>query len=586
MVATVFFGAISRALFFQIIFRVLETGKIKEMGKLRQLITQAICSSAGVENFTVERTQDSSKGDLATNVAMVGYKSAGFSSPREMAERVVESLRDNSELETVISKIEIAGPGFINFYLKQEYVKKVLSDESAGCELMKGKRVLVEYSSPNIAKRFSVGHLRSTIIGNSLERIFKATGARVTNDNHLGDWGTQFGMIIAVVEEKDLDVEKMSVADLENEYVEFNKRMTETPGLREKAKEAFWRLEKGDASARKIWEQSVAVSMSEFDKIYKRLGVEFEHSLGESAYETDMPAIIKEAKKNKVAVEGENGAWVVKFEKDGKEYMPPAMLVKSDGTTTYFTRDLATIRRRLDEDELRADLYIYEVGGEQRLHLRQVFETVEKLGWAKKERFVHVAHGLLTLPEGKMSTRKGNTIKLEDLLWKSKDEARRVAGVEIADEEIEKLSLASVKYNELKRSPGLDYVFVWDEALSMEGNSAPYINYAYVRAKKIVAEKNIDGKKLRDFEGEEIGLSKMLIEFVEGDVVERAAKTYAPQVICNYLFELSKKFNAFYDHNRVLGDDREKERLFLVAKLAEVIKQGALLLGIDLVEKM
>jgi arginyl-tRNA synthetase len=552
-----------------------------------------ICHSmdfAPVE-FGIERPADDKMGDYSSNVAMILAKIVD-ENPRDLAESIVAKLRDDDDLSLVIDtdRIEVAGPGFVNFFIRDEYLSLFICQDKIYNDLpLKSRRVLVEYSSPNIAKRFSVGHLRSTIIGNAIERMYRHLGARVTNDNHLGDWGTQFGMIIAAIEEKGLDVSKMSVADLENEYVEFNKRIADDPNLKDKAREAFARLEAGDDKTRKIWQSSVDVSMQEFEGIYEKLNVQFERSLGESVYEADMPHVIEEAKNKGVAVEGEKGAWIVKFEKDGKECMPPAMLVKSDGTTTYFTRDLATIKWRLEKDDLMADLYIYEVGGEQRLHLKQVFETA-RMVWdkAREVEFVHVAHGMMTLPEGKMSTRKGNTIKLDELLERACDEAR--ARIEIGkdgekDSLAEQMGINAVKYNELKRSPGADYVFRWEEALSMEGNSAPYINYAFVRANRIINE-----KKLMEFgiffEGEERDLARWLMRFGEGEVVMDAAKNFAPQQLCAYLFETAKRFNVFYDHNRVLGDERESTRLALVAKTAEVLKTGMSVLGIEMVKEM
>lgn len=547
-------------------------------GAIKKIYPEAI--------FVVERPMDERMGDCATNVALVLSKVVG-KQPRECAVEIIEKIRDDKDLNLVIDtkKIQVAGPGFINFWIRDEYLKVFAEVKETEIEKkLKGKRVLVEYSSPNIAKRFSVGHLRSTMIGNALERMYKYLGATVTNDNHLGDWGTQFGMIIAAVEEKNLDVTKMSVGDLETEYVEFNKRIADNPDLKEKAREAFARLEAGDKSARDIWQAAVDVSMAEFERIYQKLDVHFEHNYGESVYEKDMPEIIEEAKRKGIAIEGERGAWVVKFEKDGKEYMPPAMLVKADGTTTYFTRDLATIKWRLSKEDLKADLFVYEVGGEQRLHLRQVFETARML-WedATKVEFVHVPHGMMTLPEGKMSTRKGNTIKLEDLLNRASEEAQVMGKGRLTD--WERMGINAVKYNELRRSPSMDYVFKWEEALSMEGNSAPYINYAYVRARKILLGKEI-GNFGENFEGEEKELLRFVMRFGEGEVIEEAAKSFAPQQVCAYLFELAKRFNAFYDHNRVIGDPREGIRLTLVNKVAWAIKEGMEVLGIKVVEEM
>ncbi len=558
---------------------------------IKEIIKKVVVEVCEADSFTVERPSDETKGDFSCNVAMVLAKSTG-KNPREFAVEIVEKLKTNKELALVIDleKVEVAGPGFINFWVRDEYLSLAIgmagSDYWGKSEFMKRKKVLVEYSSPNIAKRFSVGHLRSTIIGQALFNLYKASGATVTNDNHLGDWGTQFGMIIAAVEEENLDISNMSIGELEELYVRFNTRIAENPDLKEKAREAFLRLEQEDTNARKIWQLAIDVSMKEFNEIYKKLGVSFENMNGESIYEQEMLQILADLKEKGIATEGERGACIVKFEKDSKEYMPLAMVTKSDGATTYLMRDLATIQKRLTDKNLQADLYVYEVGAEQTLHFRQVFEIARML-WPEETkgiRFTHVAHGLLTLPEGKMSTRKGNTIKLEDLITKAGDEAREFVKNESVD--VDRMAINAIKYNELRRSPELNYVFRWEEALAMEGNSAPYINYAYVRAKKIVDGGSSIVDKQIWFEGEEKELARLLMKFAEGEVVEEAARNFAPHLVAGYLFEVAKKFNAFYDHNKVLGSEREAKRLALVKAVVEILKKGTELLGIEVVEKM
>ena len=460
--------------------------------KIKEAIKESIQEIVGSVGFAIDFPADEKMGDYASNVAMVLAKQLE-KNPKELAGEIVNKLQTKGNLNEVVEKMEVAGPGFINFWLKDEMLidglREMLVNDNhcLDSDFMSGKKVLVEYSSPNIAKRFSVGHLRSTIIGQALFNIYKHSGAEVTNDNHLGDWGTQFGMIIAAVEEKKIDVSKTTVSELEELYVDFNNRMEETPIIKEKAKEAFARLEKGDEAARGIWKACVEVSMKEFDKIYNKLGVKFEHENGESVYEKLMPSIIEEAMDGGVGATGEEGALIVKFEKDGKEYLPPAMLQKSDGTTTYFTRDLATIRKRLDDQDLKSELYIYEVGSEQILHFKQVFEAARKL-WeeASGVELKHVAHGRMTFGGEKMSTRKGTNIKLEYLIFKAGEEAKRIAKEKNSTETSEKIGIGAVKYNELRRSPESDYDFKWEEALNMEGNSGPYLQYVYVRTKGIL----------------------------------------------------------------------------------------------------
>ena len=546
---------------------------------IERVVMHGLGPDEKMPGFVVEHPADESHGDYATNVAMMMN-----GNPRELAQGLAEKLKKSEVLGEVVDlfRIEVAGPGFINFWLKDDYLMKRLeelkglSEKCGQGDFMEGKKMLVDYSSPNIAKRFSVGHLRSTIIGQAICNLYKFSGAKVVSDNHLGDWGTQFGMIIAAVEEKNLDVSTMTVGDLENLYVDFNKRIAETPKLKDKAREAFARLEQGESKAREIWQKSKDVSMEEFYKIYEKLGVpKFDFEYGESAYEDLMPGIIEEAKKKGVVRESE-GAWIVEYkDENGKEYMPPAMLLKSNGTTTYFTRDLATVKKRISEDALRSNLYIYEVGSEQTLHFRQVFATIELLGWAKKEQFVHVAHGFMTLPEGKMSTRKGNTVKLEDLLG-------RAAGAATD----ERIAIGAVKYNELKRAPGMDYVFKWDEALSMEGNSGPYLQYVYVRCKGVLEKVGNKFGATTSLNEDERKLLTALLRFGDGEIVEGAARNFAPQQVCAYLFDLAQRFNGFYDRNRVGGSENEGFRLLLTAVTGQVIKNGLALLGIEVVKKM
>jgi len=556
---------------------------------LNKIIREAVEKIYPGVTFSVEHPADEKMGDYSTNVALIVAKHVG-KNPRDVAAEVVYVLKGDKKLTDVFdeNRIEIAGPGFINFWMKDEYLARYLNEllnRGTGIgrsNWMTGKKVLVEYSSPNIAKRFSVGHLRSTIIGQAILNFYKYVGAEVTNDNHLGDWGTQFGMIIAAVEEEKADVLGMSIVDLEELYIRFNKRIEATSELKDVAREAFARLEKGEDNATTIWKQAVQVSLKEFEEIYKKLGVEFDHQYGESEYTKLMPEVIKECLDKRIAVDSE-GAKIVEFAN-----MPPAMLVKSNGTTTYFTRDLATIKKRLNDAELKADLYVYEVGAEQTLHLKQVFQTVEDLGWAKKEQFVHVAHGLLTLPEGKMSTRKGNTIKLEDLLFRAADEAKSIARERVDDEVSTKIGMAAVKFNELKRSPGMNYVFKWDEALAMDGMTGPYIQYGYVRTRGVLSKANKKNTEVleKDFNEDEKKLTKWLIRFGEGEVTENCARNFSPQIMCNYLFELVQRFNGFYDRNKIVGEDKEVFRLALTTVTGNVIKEGLELLGIETVEKM
>ncbi len=564
---------------------------------IKEQIKHEIEKLTGLSDFVVEFPADEKRGDLAINAAMVGWKKSGFANPRAMAEDLKTKIENDERLKDLVKSVEIAGPGFVNLFVRESVLESDLvkmtdvNSDSAKNDFFEDIKVLVEYSSPNIAKRFSVGHFRSTIVGQAIYNFYKNCGALVSGDNHLGDWGTQFGMIIAAVWEKKLDVTSMSLEEIEKEYVEFNQRITEDKDLKEKAREAFAKLEAGDASARKIWEQVREVSLVEFDKIYERLSVKIDAAYGESFFEDKMQTVIEEFKNKGVARISE-GALIVEFlDESDKEILPPAMLLKSNGTTTYFTRDMATLKYRLHEmnEGKGFDKVIYEVGGEQKLHLKQVFEAAKLAGWVTGQELVHIAHGLLTLPEGKMSTRKGNTVKLEELMDRAVEEVKTISRGEMSSVDIEKMAIGALKFNELKRSPGSDYVFRWEEALSLEGNSAPYLNYVFVRTRGILAkvQERSAGEIINDLNEDERSLAAWLtLRWNGGGVIKMAAENYAPQLVCAYLFELAKRFNGFYDRNKVLGGENEALRISLVKTTGKVIKEGLEILGIQVVERM
>ena len=526
-------------------------------------------------SFVVEHPGEESHGDYASNVAMI----LG-GNPREKAGEMKIVFEKDKKLMEVIEKIEIAGQGFINFWLKKEYLVGemlgVNKDYGKG-DWGKGKRILVDYSAPNIAKDFSVGHLRSTIIGQSIRNLYEFSGWKSVGDNHLGDWGTQFGMIIAAVEEANLDIEKMSVSQMEELYVKFNERVKEDESLKEKAKEAFVRLEKGDEKARLIWEKSVQASMKEFGRIYEILGVEIEHAYGEGFYVDLWGEIIEDAKKQGLAKMSE-GALVMEL----GEGLPLGIFLKSDGGTTYFTRDLATIKFRQNNPELKSDLYVYEVGSEQSLYFRQVFAAAEKLGWGGEKDFVHVAHGMVLGGDGKkMSTRKGTGMKMEELLNKAIEKAGK-----INEASAQKVGVGAVKYFDLRHSPETTYRFDIEEALSLDGNSGPYLQYCLVRCRSVLEKANLEGSVPFGvgLNGEEMGVLRWLYRFPE--VVEDAAKSFSPNLVCNYLFELAQRFNSFYNKHRILESEDEAFRLGLTKSVGQVLANGLGLLGIEVVERM
>jgi arginyl-tRNA synthetase len=552
---------------------------------IKQLQKDKVFESFNIDKIQIEHPEKEVHGDYSTNVAMmIGKKTK--KNPMKIAELLAENFK--AQALNLFEKVEVIKPGFINFRIKQtiliELIKNIAKqgEKYGRCDGGRGKTLIIDYSAPNIAKPFSIGHLRSTIIGQSLYNLYKFTGWKVVGDNHLGDWGTQFGkLIVAIRKWADKPVDKLSIDELEYLYVKFHKEAEQNPELDDEARQAFKSLEDGKKEERIIWKQLVKGSMKEFQYIYNLLGVNIDVAIGESFYEDIMPEVIKEAKKKGVARKSK-GALIISY--PGNK-LPPAMLLKSDGATTYFTRDLATIKFR--KKKWNPDLMIYEVGVEQSLHFQQLFWAVELLGWAKRNQFIHVPHGLIRLKEGKISTRKGRTIKLEGLVHKAIEKASQWNN----DPKIAKaVGIGAVKYNDLKHSPTSGYVFSWDEALNLKGNSGPYLQYTYARCRSVLEKgkkklaKNIPTYKPN---AEEFKVLRWIYRFPE--IIHESAQKYAPNILCNFLFELAQRYNTFYSKHSILSADSDKEKQFrivLTKAVSQVIKNGLKLLGISIPEKM
>jgi len=412
----------------------------------------------------------------------------------------------------------------------------------------------------------------------------------------LGDWGTQFGkLIFAIKKWGKKKIDDYSVNELEELYVKFHKEAEKNPQLEEEGRKWFKKLEEGEREARKIWKTLVKISLKEFERIYNLLGVKFDVVLGESFYEPMLKEIIEELKKKKIAKESQ-GALIIEF--PNNEF-PPVIVQKSDGTTTYFTRDLATIKYRLKR--WNPDLIIYEVGVDQKLHFQQLFKTVEILRWTKKTKFVHVAHGLYRTKTGKFSTRKGETVHLEDVLNEAIERAREIIEKSetsrgLTEKEKEKISkivgIGAVKYNDLSQHPSKDIVFDWGKVLNLKGNSAPYLQYTFVRCQSVLrkAKKSqIENCKLRieKLKKEEIEILREIYKFPE--IVQDAAEKFSPNLICNFVFELARNYNFFYDIYPILkAEDKEIKnfRLLLTKAVAQIIQNSLFLLGIEVPKRM
>jgi len=572
--------------------------EIKE--KIRQE-TEKVFRNFGGEGVkvTFERPKED-HGDLSTNAALVFFernkRKKEFKTPFAWAEAVAKELNKKAD-NLLLARVEAVN-GFINFYFSSAYLEKVLQqvlrkkDKFGSSALGKGRTVVIDYSSPNIAKPFGVGHLRSTIIGQALCNLYRFLGYRVIGDNHLGDWGTQFGKLIYQIEKKHLDVSKLTIEDLEQLYVEFHRQSEKNAEMEKAARECFKRLEEGDKKARLIWQALVNLSLREFERVYKLLGVSFDVVLGESFYQDKMTIVVDEARQKKLLKKSRD-ALVIPLE--GMEV--PAMLVKSDGATTYLLRDLAALRYRLKR--WHPQIVIYEVGADQRFYFRQLFLAAEKLGYFSKDQLVHVAHGMVRGLKGKLSTRQGKTIHLETVLKEAIKRAALVAkeagiskNIPASQREkvLQMVGVGAVKYNDLKQKPTTDVVFDWEKILSLKGNSGPYLQYTVVRAQGILVKAGgLKMGKIWEYSpnDDELAILRFICQF--GDVVSSAAHSFSPNLLANYLFSLAQKYNHFYDHYPVLRALSEKEkgfRLQLTAAVNYVLKNGLHLLGIETPEKM
>jgi arginyl-tRNA synthetase len=535
--------------------------------------------------------------------------------PQELAQEVIEKTDTSG---TIFSELS-AEKGFVNFRLDWRKCNKLFFEDflSAGdaygkSDVGRGRTVVIDYSSPNIAKPFSVGHLRSTVIGQALYNIFTFLGYRVIGDNHIGDWGTQFGKLLAAYVKwgSETALEQAPTRALLDLYVRFHDEAEEDPALESEAREWFAKLEAGDEEAASLWKRFRDLSLREFERIYDLLGVGFDCTLGESFYNDKLPDVVEQAmgagiarwslvpaKEEGAEVDGEveEQEKVVLIPLESHGIRAPLILQKSDGTSLYATRDIATLKYRIEKWKPSRVLYV--VGAEQRLYFSQLFKAFELLGIDAE--CVHVAFGLIRLPEGRMSTRKGRVIFLEDLLDEAVERARSIVQErDMAEDEKEAIArlvgVGAVKYADLSQDRTKDVVFDWKKMLALEGNSGPYLQYAYTRAASIIRKSGeSDLTALREIDpgillnGEETALIWEIAKFPE--VIRQSANDYKPHYIANYLFALSQAFNRFYVNNAVLRAETpalRESRLALVGMVAHVLRRGLGLLGIECPEKM
>lgn len=578
---------------------------LKDKGLLKNKVAEILLKAvkltfpkANIEELKIEYPKEESHGDYASSIALQLGKVLN-SAPRELAENLVRNIPEND----LIEKVEIAGPGFINFFIKKSFfvenVQTVLDNpETYGqSEVGKDRTIIVEYSQPNIAKPLGVHHLLSTIIGQSNYNIFKNLGFNTIGINYIGDWGTQFGKLICAYKKwgNKEEIEKNPIDELLKLYVRFHNEAEQDPTLEDEGRKEFKDFEDGDKENRKLWEWFVKESLQEIQKTYDLLGgIHFDYVQGESFYEDKMDAILEDGKKKKVFTKGEEGALVIHF-KDTD--IPTVPIQKKDGATLYITRDFAALKYRIDTWKPAKILYVVDMA--QSLHFKQLLAGATKLGWYHGEA-EHVPFGRMQFKDSKMSTRKGNIILLDEVLKEAVERAAKIISEknpELKDKEniARVIGIGSVKYNVLSQNRTTNIVFDWDKMLSFEGNSAPYLQYSYARAGSILRKsseiKEMDIVDLREDKAKSEEKIRALISIFPkyGECLNMAAREYRPNILCNYLYELAQKFNTFYNSVPVIkvADLTERKyRLDIVRATSAILKNGLKLLGVEVVEEM
>lgn len=565
----------------------------REIAKIFENTIKKLYSEKETKKVEVSVATNEKFGDFQTNFAMMNSKIIG-KNPRVIAQEVLDNLEENN----VIEKLEIAGPGFINIFLKSEYLgellKKSRTEEYDFSFLNREGDVIIDYSSPNIAKRMHIGHLRSTIIGDSIRRIYKYLGYHIVADNHIGDWGTQFGKLI-IGYRRWLNKEAYKenpIEELERVYVEFSKLSETEPELEEEARLELKKLQDGDAENFALWKEFIKVSLDEYDKLYKRLGVHFDTYYGESFYHPIMQGVVEELVEKKLAVE-DDGAKVVFFPEEDNLF--PCIVQKKDGAFLYSTSDIATIKFRRETYNINKLIYLTDE--RQQDHFKQFFRITDMLGWNVEKH--HIWFGIMRFADGVFSTRKGNVIRLEQLLDEGKKRAYEIVqekNPSLSEEEKDKIAeivgVGAIKYADLSQNRQSPIIFEWDKILTFEGNTAPYLQYSYARIQSILRKAESEGKNV-DYSKEikiEDKLERALADHITAFpmAVLKASETFKPNIIADYLFELSKKFNSFYNSCPILN--QEDEVLYsraLIAKITgETIKDGLSLLGIKTLDRM
>lgn len=514
---------------------------------------------------------------------------------------IANEIKEKIELDTsIIEDVQVVG-GYLNFYINKETITKEVLKEISKTEkygktnIENGKNIVVDYSSPNIAKPFHIGHLRSTVIGGALYNIYKYLGYNVTGVNHLGDYGTQFGKLIEGYKlwGNEYDIDKDPINELTKIYVRINQACKEDENILNACRNNFKKLEDGDPYCVELWQKFKDLSLKEFQRVYDLLGSKFDSWNGESFYSDKMPEVIEKLEKSGKLVESQ-GAKIIDLEDEGIN--TPCIIEKSNGSTTYATRDLAAILYRARTYDF--DKVLYLTSYEQALHFKQVFTVAKYLDLDEKylKGLIHVPFGMVQLPTGKMSTREGNIIKLEELLNEAIERAEKIIeeknpDLEDKKETAKKVGVGAVIFNDLSNSRVKDEIFEWNKILNFQGETGPYIQYTYVRTKSVLEKagklpdvKEIKLDVLNDIYSQTI--IKLIYNFQ--DILVQVTRKEEPSILSRYLIDLAKAFSSFYNENKIIVEDKDIQnaRVYLTYAVNQVLKNGVELLGMQMPNKM
>ena len=581
------------------LFKLLNISYKRKMINFKNIIANAISKVVNINETEIEMSIEKPKGSENGDYAFPCFRLAKelHKAPQMIANDIKENIKVD---ENQITKIEVVG-GYLNFFINKEIlVEEVLNEMSEDKEYGKstignGKNIVIDYSAPNIAKPFHIGHLRSTVIGAALYKIYKYLGYNVTGINHLGDYGTQFGKLIEGYKlwGNEYNIEENPIDELTKIYIRINQACKEDEKVLENCRNNFKKLEDGDKYCVEIWQKFRELSLKEFQKVYDILGSKFDSWNGEAFYSDKMPEVIEILNKTGKLVESE-GAKIIDLEDKGIN--TPCIIEKSNGSSTYATRDLAAIMYRARTYDFDKALYITSY--EQVLHFKQVFEVAKLLGLDEKytNGLEHVAFGMVLLPTGKMSTREGTSIKLSELLNEAISRAKAIIEqknpeLENKDEVAKKVGVGAVIFNDLANNRVKDEIFDWDTILNFQGETGPYIQYTYVRTKSVIEKaggvpdiSEVSSELLQDEYS--IKLLKLIYDFE--DVLVQVTDKNEPSILSRYLIDVAKTYSNFYNENKIINDNKnlQNARVYLTYSVGRILKTGAGLLGIEMPNKM